>query len=195
MLSELAAEPGPTTLGDVIDRAARSGFGFAIGMLGVTAIPFVGLSTPFGLAIAVMAAQMLFGKTQPWMPKRLRRHPVSSEALQRPSARPRRGTRWMERLIKPRWSPLLHGPLWPLCGLGIVILGIGLALPLPIPGSNAIFIAPIIVYAIGLLENDGALVLLGHVATVVLVLLGILFWVVVKDALIEVWRWLHAAFG
>src|SRR5262249_56348898 len=81
------------------------------------------------------------------------------------------------------------------CGLGIVILGIGLALPLPIPGSNAIFIAPIIVYAIGLLENDGALVLLGHVATVVLVLLGILFWVVVKNALIEVWRWLHAAFG
>ncbi len=197
MLAELAAEQagGATSVGHVIDRAAHSGFGFTIGLLALVSIPFVGLSTPFGLAISFVAAQMLFGRQRPWMPQRLRRRPVSPETLARLSERLRGWTGRLERLVRPRWSMLLRGPLWPLCGLGIVLLGIGLALPLPIPGSNAIFIAPIIVYAIGLLEDDGAVVLVGHIATVVLVLLGIVSWVVVRDAFIQVWHWLHSAFG
>jgi hypothetical protein len=197
MLVDLATERagGSTTLGEVVDRAAHRGFGFAIGFLAVVSIPFVGLSTPFGLAISFMAAQMLFGKERPWMPKLLRRRVVSADTLARLGTRLRRWTVRLERIVKPRWSPLLRGPLWPLCGLGIVLLGIGLALPLPIPGSNAIFIAPIIIYAIGVLEDDGALVFVGHIATVVHVFLAILFWVVVRDAVVHVWHWLHAAFG
>jgi len=40
-----------TTVGALVDKAAESGFGFLVGVLTLIAIPFVGLSTPFGLAI------------------------------------------------------------------------------------------------------------------------------------------------
>jgi hypothetical protein len=193
MLAELAAESAgaDTTLGEVVDRAAHCGFGFVVGILALVSLPFVGLSTPFGLAISFVAAQMVVGKQRPWVPRVVRRRRVSADTLLRLSERLRQWTRRFEPLVRPRLAMLLVGPLWPLCGLGIVILGLGLALPLPIPGSNAIFLAPIVVYAIGVLEDDGALVLIGHIVTVVHVLLGILFWVVVRDACLDVWRWLH----
>jgi len=61
-------------------------------------------------------------------------------------------------------------------GLGIVLLALGLALPLPIPGSNLIFLVPLFVYALGVLERDGLWIALGHLGTlanmVLLVVLG-----------------------
>ena len=60
---------------------------------------------------------------------------------------------------------------------------LGLALPLPIPGSNLIFIVPIVLYAIGLLEDDGLLIVLGHVGSVVNVTLVLLLWDAVARAL------------
>jgi hypothetical protein len=47
-----------------------------------------------------------------------------------------------------------------------VVLALGLALPLPIPGSNIVFLAPLFIYAIGLLERDGAWIAIGHAGLV-----------------------------
>jgi hypothetical protein len=44
---------------------------------------------------------------------------------------------------------------------------------LPIPGSNAIFLGPILAYAFALLEDDGVLAMIGHVATALLILAGV----------------------
>ena len=66
-------------------------------------------------------------------------------------------------LVRERLGPLTGGPALGLVGLGLVVLGVGLALPLPIPGSNLVFIIPVLMYAIGLLERDGLMMLVGHV--------------------------------
>jgi hypothetical protein len=192
MLVDLASERagGDISIGEVVDRCAHAGFGFVIGMLALFSIPFVGLSTPFGLVIAFVAAQMLFGRRRPWVLGWVRRRRLSADVL---AGLGKRIGRWTQRLcpiIKPRWPIWVSGSLWPLVGLGIVILALGLALPLPIPGSNAVFLAPIIIYAIGLLEDDGALILIGHAATLVDIALCVVFWVVVKDAVVQMLRWL-----
>src|SRR5215510_557359 len=86
LLQELGAHDADTpppprtaslTVGALVDKAAESGFGFLIGVLTLIAIPFVGLSTPFGLAIALLGAQLMLG-----------RHPRARRTVDR--ARPRR---------------------------------------------------------------------------------------------------------
>jgi hypothetical protein len=71
-----------------------------------------------------------------------------------------------------------------------VLLGLGLALPLPIPGSNLIFLIPLFVYAVGLLERDGIWVMVGHLGTLVDMTLLVVFGEAVLIALEHAWRWL-----
>jgi hypothetical protein len=80
--------------------------------------------------------------------------------------------------------------MWNLAGLSIVLLGLGLALPLPIPGSNMIFLVPILIFGIGLLERDGLFVALGHVATLIDMALLAAFGRTVAEVLFRVFAWL-----
>lgn len=182
------------TLGEVIDRTAHAGFGFLAAFLALVSLPFVGLSTPFGLAVALLGAQMVAGRNQPWLPKRIRKYVLTMNALDWLSQRVARWTRGVERLIRPRYVFLLRRPLWTLIGLGIVIQGIGLALPIPIPGSNWLFAVPITLYAIGLLEDDGLLVALAHILTAIQVVLAVLFSDVVVESIARVAHWIGAIF-
>ncbi len=170
-------------LGTVLDVTRHAGFGFLIGFLAMLALPVPGLGGPFGLGIAFLGAQLLVGRSHPWLPGILRRRSVSQRTRHWLADKLARGTSWLERIVKPRWPFFFRPGVWPLCGLGLLIQGLGLALPLPIPGSNMIFIVPIVIYAIGLLEDDGLLLALGHTATIVNVALTLLLWDAVAHAL------------
>jgi hypothetical protein len=164
------------TLGELLDRTAHAGFGFLIALLALLAVPLVGLSTPFGLAIGFVGMQMLAARDRPWLPRRLRDHVISRRTLGWLSERLAGWTARLERVVRPRLTVFACRSGWTLVGLGVVVQGLGLALPLPIPGSNWIFLGPILVYALGLLEDDGALILIGHGATLGHALLAVTFW-------------------
>jgi hypothetical protein len=182
-----AAERAPRTIGDLVDKAAEAGFGFLIGILVLIAIPFFGLSTPFGLAISLMGLQMMTGRIRPWLPKRARRRELSMTMLDRVAGLLSRRTRWLVKATRRRWEGLIRPRV---IGFGIFILAIGLALPLPIPGSNWVFLLPLFVYAVGLLERDGLWILIGHIATLVDIVLVYFFIDVVMNVLARVWAWL-----
>jgi hypothetical protein len=178
--------PDTITLGELVDKASHSGFGFIIVLLALIAIPFVGLSTPFGLAIALVGVQLVMGRTRPWLPKRARRRLLKLTMLDHVLDMVSRRARWLARSTRPRWQPLVMPRL---VGVGVMVLALGLALPLPIPGSNLIFIIPLIVYAIGLLEGDGAWVGVGHVATLIDIGLVIAFGATVLAVLTGLWSY------
>jgi len=146
-------------VGELVDLASEGGFGFLIGILALIAIPFFGLSTPFGLAIALIGAQLMVGRPRPWLPERARRRELSMAMLDRVATLLERRTRWLARSTRRRWEALIAPRL---IGLGIVLLALGLALPLPIPGSNLVFLVPLLMYAIGLLERDGLWIIVAH---------------------------------
>lgn len=175
------------TLGDLVDKAAEAGFGFLIGILVLIAIPFFGLSTPFGLAIAIMGLQMLLGRTKPWLPRRARRRELSMAMLDRVARILARRTRWLAKATRRRWETLVRPRI---VGGGITLLALGLALPLPIPGSNWVFLIPLFVYAIGILERDGAWIAVGHVLTLIDIALLIALWQAVWLVLQELWGWI-----
>src|SRR5207237_239897 len=89
------ARAATITVGELVDKAAESGFGFLIGILSLIAIPFFGLSTPFGLAIALVGGQMMLGRGQPWLPERARRRALSMAMLDRVAGLLARRTRWL----------------------------------------------------------------------------------------------------
>jgi hypothetical protein len=175
------------TVGELVDLASEGGFGFLIGVLALIAIPFFGLSTPFGLAIALIGAQLMIGRARPWLPARARRRALSMAMLDRVAGLLERRTRWLARSTRRRWEVLIMPRL---IGLGIVILALGLALPLPIPGSNLVFLIPLLIYAIGLLERDGAWIVAAHACLladlVLMVVFGGAIWIVLQ----QIGRWL-----
>ncbi|HUS27699.1 MAG TPA: exopolysaccharide biosynthesis protein [Kofleriaceae bacterium] len=179
-------ERRPITMGELVDRAAEAGFGFLIGVLALIAIPFFGLSTPFGLAIALVGGQLAIGRKRPWLPKRTRRRVLAMRMLDRVLGLLDRRLRWLAQSTRRRWEVLITPRL---VGVGITFLALGLALPLPIPGSNLIFIVPILIYAIGLLERDGKWVVVGHICTLVDLALLIAFGATVVAVLERAWQW------
>jgi hypothetical protein len=192
LLRELGAlDEGPDTLprdarisvGAIIDKAEEAGFGAVFALLALIAIPFFGLSTPFGLAMALGGAQLMCSRQRPWLPRRARARELPLSTLDRVATLLEKRTRFLERVTRRRWEWALFGPARNAIGLGVTLLGLGLALPLPIPGSNLIFLVPLFVYGIGLLERDGAWILLGHVGLVANLGLLVVFGEVVLKAL------------
>lgn len=178
---------GDLALGDIVDKAAEAGFGFLVAVLTLVAIPFVGLSTPFGLAIATLGLQLMLGRKRPWLPARLCRRRISLHALDRVLAILTKRTRWLAKSTRRRitFAVTPRG-----IGLGIVFLALGLALPLPIPGSNLVFLVPLFVYAVGLLEQDGLWILVAHLMSLVDAALLVLFGATVLAVLARLWHWI-----
>lgn len=181
-----ADRPASLTVGVLVDKAAEAGFGFLIGLLTLIAIPFFGLSTPFGLAIVLVGAQMMIGRATPWLPARARRREIKMEMLDRVSALLAKRTGWIAKSSRRRLEWLIRPRLVGLC---IVILALGLALPLPIPGSNLVFLIPLFIYSVGILERDGLWILVGHVALLVDAALLVVFGKTVVMVLERIWHW------
>jgi len=179
--------PSYLTVGEIIDRTSHAGFGFLLGFLALISIPFFGLSTPFGLAIAFVAGQMALGYKRPWLPRSIRRRHVSMVTLNWLSTRVARWTAGLEKVIRPRFGLFVRGPFWITCGAAIMIQGLGLALPIPIPGSNWIFIFPVMVYGIGLLEDDGVLIMAGHAITIIELVLIVRAWNAITSSISSIW--------
>lgn len=179
--------PDGVTVGELVDKAAEAGFGFLIGVLSLLAIPFFGLSTPFGLAIALVGVQLAIGRERPWLPERARRRALSMAMLDRVLAILAHRTRWLSRSTRRRWQALMSPRL---IGLGTLLLSLALALPLPIPGSNMVFLIPLFIYAIALLERDGVWVAIAHAAVLIDMTLLVVFGATVVTVLERAWHWL-----
>ncbi len=138
-------------------------------------IQIPGLSTPFGLAIVLIGLRIAFGK-RVWLPEKLLSKKVSRRVFNQVTTKALWLIRKMKRWIHPRilWlsAPSMH---W-MHGLLICANGLFLALPLPIPFSNLAFAWSIFLVGLGMLENDGLLIIVGYVffliACALLILLG-----------------------
>jgi hypothetical protein len=129
----------------------------------------------------------VFGRVRPWLPRRTRRRELAMTMLDRILSLLTRRMRWLAASTRRRWERAIMPRT---IGFGIVLLALALALPLPIPGSNIIFIIPILIYSIGLLERDGAWIVIGHVATLVDMALLVGFGATVVAVLERIVSWI-----
>ena len=143
-------------LGDLMTGLGRRAFGvllflaippsFLPGVAGV-------ISTPLVLLVGL---QLMAGMRRPWLPRWLAaRGPHRSVLI--------KFDRWfspllakLEKAVKPRLTVLLdHRMAAIVSGVLLVLLGVLLALPIPL--TNGIFGGLLLLFALALLERDGAL--------------------------------------
>jgi len=169
LLSTFAhGDPNETLrLRDILGDLQQSAFGVFLFVAILPAfIPIPGLggavSGPLTLLIGV---QIMIGLRRPWLPAFIG------------NRGPRRGTgqrfvgkiapllRWLDRLLRPR-LPWLLDALPANVVTGLLLIATGLLLSLPIPFTNYLFGVILLLFALALLERDGALLLLCWIAAI-----------------------------
>lgn len=160
LLSEAMADgESGIPLGRVIDRFSRRAFGGLVLFLTVPAF----IPAPFGIflgpLLALTGLQMILQYEHPWLPARVRAFAIPRERLQGLSQRLGNGLRRLEKVARPRWEWCAEGPGQMLSGVAVIVLGTLLALPIPL--TNWPFGILLCVFALGLIERDGLLIVFG----------------------------------
>ena len=126
-------------------------------------IALPGVSTPFGIVIALLGLRFAFRQT-PWLPQRLLRTKLSSRFLPIVLRASSRLLTWIERFLHPRMVWLFEYRITQfLAGATIFFCGLLLLLPLPIPFSNLFPALTVVAMAASMAERDGAILIVGWI--------------------------------
>jgi hypothetical protein len=153
-------------LREILDITRGRGYTLLLALLALpfcTPTPLPGLSTPFGVVIALIGFRLSL-REKPWLPERL----LDTELPPKFFPGFLSATRWlvkgMEFFLRPRWTWLLDaGVLHHAYGAIILVCGALLLLPLPIPLSNTLPALTVVLLAAAMLERDGYFVVAGLV--------------------------------
>ncbi len=120
------------------------------------------VSTPFGILLAFLGLRLIFFKHL-WWPQFLLRKSLKASHIRGFATKALSVIKILQKVTHPRLTILTHHPfLHKLHGLLIFILGLILSLPLPIPFTNLLSAIPLLLLGIGLLEEDGIVIILAY---------------------------------
>lgn len=185
-----AGDPADTlAVRDVIEGLGRGTFGVLLFLAALPAfIPIPGLAGALsGPLVVLVGLQVLFLLPNPWLPGFIaRRGPLRSTVIRFD----RKVSPWLRRLektVRPRLLAIVEHPLATIfTGLQLVLLGI--LLSLPIPFTNYLFACLLLVYALALLERDGAMMLIAWACGLAAIAV---FGVLSGNLVALAWAWLE----
>lgn len=162
-LEQLAEDaPGETvTLGWILEQMEERAFGLFLLILALPCcIPFLyGVPQVVALPLMFISAQVLLGRKSPWLPERLSNRTVTTDGLKNLGSRAGPWLRRIEAVSRPRITALTRPPLDRIVGLALVAFSASILVPLPL--TNTVPGFAVVVVAMGLLQRDGILVVLG----------------------------------
>lgn len=163
LVAELEARP--ITFAEVVTALGPWSHTLTLTLLSLpflTPLPLPGLSTPFGLGIALIAWQL--ARQRPlWLPRRLTTRPIPAGFFSKVLRLTAWMLAWLERFMRPRWPALTEtGRLRALHALVIALAALVLLLPLPIPLTNTFPAWVVLLMANGLANRDGLGVTLAY---------------------------------
>jgi hypothetical protein len=177
---------GEKTLGSLIELFEEKSFAILfVLLLGVPALPLPtgGATHLFEVIAGLLAAQLVAGREEIWLPERWRQRELSSDKQERFLTALMKMIRWLERISKPRLRFVFNHRA------GNVVFGL-----LVIGGCAAAFLAPpftgldtlpalgVVLLSLGVLLEDFAVVIVGVVIGVAGVALEILLGKAAVDA-------------
>jgi len=154
------------TIGEFLDPLGERAFGFLVLILAIpNFIPVpIGVGGVMGVLVIYVGAQMLLGFQHPWLLRSIRTHGMKRARVERFVARLTPLLRWLEKACRPRLEMLTRQPAHRISGFLLVLVGIALALPIPF--TNYVFGVLLVVYAVALIERDGAALIVAWLASV-----------------------------
>jgi hypothetical protein len=152
---------------EILTGLRHRAFGFT---LLIFALPCIlpmppGIPTVCGLAIVIIAFNLIAARQRLWLPSAIADKSVARADLQRIVDRFGPRLERLERFCKPRF-PIVTDPVGKvLIGLVVLVLGAIMILPIPFLGNMPPGFAASVI-AIGMTERDGLIVLIGMVVSV-----------------------------
>jgi hypothetical protein len=156
--------------GSFIEAAGDRSFGIILILLSLPSalpLPAAGISTPLGIAIFMVAMQMIFGRESLWLPKKIMKHEVSKKT----AGKMVRGLTWIlkqaEHIVRPRfiWIHTRPGHIF----IGVLVAALSVVMQMPIPMTNTFPAMVIFLLAISLTEDDGVVAVIASVIAVVVI--------------------------
>jgi hypothetical protein len=156
----ITPDPRGPSIGEISLAVGEKGFGLVLLILALPSalpVPAPGYSTPFGLAISLVALQMLLGRSSLGWPKRIADLRIKTSLAGKLQKHAQRFLQFSERWIRPRqrWIRSTAGQAL----LAVVILLMACLMVLPIPLTNTGPAIVVFLIGIGLAEEDGLLAL------------------------------------
>lgn len=151
-------------LKDLLSGLGRRAFGMLLFIASLPAfipIPIGGAIS--GPLVVLIGAQLLIGLRKPWLPAFIGNRGPHRHALVKFDKIIAPWLRRLEHLIKPRLPGVLDHRAATIF-TGLLMLLLGLLLSLPIPFTNFLFGGLMLMFALALLERDGALMLVSWAA-------------------------------
>lgn len=162
-LSQLAEDAAgdAVTLDWILARLHERAFGLFLLVLALPCcIPFLyGVPQIVALPLMFVSGQIMLGRKTPWLPQRLGTRRVAATSLEGLAQRAGPWLRRIEAVSRPRFSSLTRRPLDQLVGLALVLFSASILVPLP--GTNTVPGIAVVIVAMGLLQRDGILVVVG----------------------------------
>jgi len=165
LLTALATLPGERiAVGSIMAALKDRAYALLVVLLGLPnclpmppPIPLV-----CGLVLAFVAAQMLAGRTMPWLPQALLARSIGKPELTRAVARALPVLLRLERFSQPRLTMLGGRFAIQVLGFVILVLALGLIVAAPFIGQIPLGLAVCLV-GLGLVERDGVIIIIGAV--------------------------------
>lgn len=156
------------TIAEALHLMGKSGFGFVMLLLALPAlIPIPGpFGMVFGSALAIVSLQFAIGLKSLWLPSALADRRISAKAFEALERYASPMVRKIEHFVQPGRMEIFAGPRMPYL-LSLPVFCLAVAIALPIPFGNLAPVAALCVIAIGLIERDGLVVLLGLCMTLI----------------------------
>ena len=156
-----------------LGRSAFGMFLFVSVLPGFVPIPgFAGVVS--GPLVALIGLQLIVGLRKPWVPAFIGRRGPRRSTMARFCDRITPAMARLEHLVRPRLRALTRSRLAN-AYTGVLLICLGLLLALPLPMTNFVFAGTLLLFALALMERDGALMLvLWTVSTAGLVATGML---------------------
>lgn len=147
-------------LGDLFQGLGDRAFGMLL--IAATApafIPIPGLAGALsGPLVMLVGVQILLRLRQPWLPGFVARRGPQRSTMGRLRDLLAPWLRRLEHVVRPRLTVMLDHWLLDIV-TGLLVVALGLLLSLPIPFTNYILAGLLLLFALALLERDGALML------------------------------------
>ncbi len=170
-----AMPPSGVTLGHLLQLVGPDGLMLLVALLSLVfliPVSIPGVSTVFGLAILLISVSRLFGRDL-WMPQSFQRRVISTEKLLPVF---KRAFTWLHRLEKISKTRRLQwlaadGVVGAVNSCALILGAVLLMAPFGlIPFSNTIPALALLCLAIGMVQKDGLLIVLGHISNLLTII-------------------------
>lgn len=171
-----ALHAGEVSVGDVVEALGRASFSplllvpALVVVTPASGIPL--LSSICGISIALISIQMVVGRDHAWLPQWIMRRAVAEERLSRTFDFLTPIARFLDRITRVRFRPLVEKPFLIVPQLLAFLSGAVMPLLEVLPFTSSMLGATVSLLAVGMVTRDGLLVLIAIAIVVATVFTG-----------------------